>query len=271
MRTLLIVLLSTIYLVDFVTAQKEDYIWVGGRDRQVSNEIKNGVIIDFNESGAKFESGIIGHNFHSYSASICDEDGRLLFYTNGCAILDSTGSVVENGDSLNYNEWFEERWQGNCKRNGYPGTQDIIILPYDAEGFAIISKVKTYNGFAERDSMSMHISRVAIDENMVTKVIVKDSLLYSRGDLSTGYLTAIKALGGSGFYLLQPKVEDSVFVTYYLSENGIQRLVDQNTHHFFSKERSSASGTARFSPDGSKYAFYNYHDGLHLYDFDLVS
>ncbi|MFT6335731.1 MAG: hypothetical protein ACJATI_002486 [Halioglobus sp.] len=36
------------------------------------------------------------------------------------------------------------------------------------------------------------------------------------------------------------------------------------------RNRTSASGTAKFSPDGTNYAFYNYYDQLHIYDFDRL-
>jgi hypothetical protein len=48
----------------------------------------------------------------------------------------------------------------------------------------------------------------------------------------------------------------------------LTRLANQNTHQYFDRFRSSASGTAKFSPDGTKYAIYNYYDQLHVYDFD---
>ena len=267
MRATIFTVLSIIILALNSYAQKQDYVWPTGRDYQGIDEIKRGAIIDFNEKGAKFESGVIGYNFHSYSASICNENGRLLFYTNGCAVLDSTGSLAENGDSLNYNEWFEERWQGDCKRNGYPGTQDITILPFDEHRYVVVHKVKIYNGFAFEDSISINVSIVDVSENELS-VLVKDSLLYEKGDLCVGYLTAIANAENVGFYILQPKVEDSLIVTYYLDETGFTELSNQNSGNFFTGYRSSASGTARFSPDGTKYAFYNYYDGLHIYDFD---
>ena len=34
---------------------------------------------------------------------------------------------------------------------------------------------------------------------------------------------------------------------------------------------TSGSGISKFSPDGSRYAFYNAYDNLHLFDFDRES
>lgn len=59
-----------------------------------------------------------------------------------------------------------------------------------------------------------------------------------------------------------------MFLIYSLNEIGISLSSKQNSNQFFTKDRSSASGTAKFSPDGNKYALYNYYDQLHIYDFD---
>ena len=59
-----------------------------------------------------------------------------------------------------------------------------------------------------------------------------------------------------------------IFYTFLLDEEGFHlihepRLGAQDFH-----DMASASSTARFSPDGKLYAFYNVYDGLILYDFD---
>jgi len=263
MKFLIVILLGTVVLLEPAEAQKEDYVWVGGQDPS-TNEVKNGIIIDFNENGAKFQSGVIGHNFHSFSASICDENGHLLFYTNGCAVLDSTGSVIENGDSLNYNEWFEESWLPDCQRLGYPGAQSTMILPSENNDglYYLLGQVRIYNGFSVPPSFELHYSVIDLNSN---KVLQKNIPLVDSIDLASYYLTAIPNLDQDGFYIYQPLVEDSTALVFELNKEGLFQLNDQNLQHFFTGYRSSSSGTARFSPDGTRYAFYNYYDGLHIY------
>jgi len=227
MKWIVIILVSITTLTSPAEAQKEDYVWVMGWDGVSGGEIKNGFSIDFNKTGASFEPRVIGYNFDSYSASICDEDGRLLFYTNGCAVLDSTGNVIENGDSLNYNEWFKERWLGDCRRLGYPGVQDVMILPINNSTFAILNKVRIYNGFAAKDSVTLHLNTVSAAGDL--HVSLKDSVVYQLGNLAVGYLTACHDADQEGVYVLQPVVEDSIIVRYYVDDNGLSRIDNLNS------------------------------------------
>jgi hypothetical protein len=82
------------------------------------------------------------------------------------------------------------------------------------------------------------------------------------------YFSAIQHENKDDWWVIKPMVNDSVFLVFRLNENGIQFHHSQNTHQFLNRERSSASGTLKFSPDGKKLALYNYYDQLHIYDFD---
>ena len=84
--------------------------------------------------------------FDQNNASICDKDGNLLFYTNGCAVANRHHEVMPNGDGLNVGSFFYDFWGGDCA-DGYPGSQNITILPdpsYDL-GYYIIHKPINYN------------------------------------------------------------------------------------------------------------------------------
>lgn len=45
-------------------------------------------------------------------------------------------------------------------------------------------------------------------------------------------------------------------------------MPNQNSQQYFNRWRSTASGMSKFSPDGTKYALFNYVDQLHIYDFN---
>lgn len=67
---------------------------------------------------------------------------------------------------------------------------------------------------------------------------------------------------------LQPIVDGSEILCFLLNEDGFKKVGEYDSNQYFSTSRSSASGTAKFSPDGNKYAIFNYYDNLHIYDFD---
>ncbi len=99
-------------------------------------------------------------------------------------------------------------------------------------------------------------------------VIIKNKSYYPRILKMYSYFTAIQHKNKKDWWFIKPVVNDSVFLLFSLNENGINIQSMQNTHQFFDETRSSASGTAKFSPDGKKLALYNYNDQLHIYDFD---
>ena len=250
---------------------KGDYIWLLGQDNSISSA-DLGYRFDFNTIPFAPEAYNVGHAFDSNNASICDEDGNLLFWSNGCAVINASSEVMPNGDSINHNFWFELLWGGECSF-GYPGTQDIMILPDpgNVDGHYLLHKLNVFYQ-NEKDSIGFQYSYIDMSlDNGRGDVTKKNISLHDRENFMYSYLTAINHSNGVDWWVIQPFVEDSSFFVLKIDETGIHRQPDQNTHQYFNKYRSSASGTAKFSPDGTKYAIYNYYDNLHVYDFDRTT
>ena len=98
-------------------------------------------------------------------------------------------------------------------------------------------------------------------------VISKNIDIIDSTRILSSYLTACKHLNQKDWWILQPDVEDQ-FITTLLSD-GFGETIKQPTNFLpFNETLSSAAGTAKFSPYGNKYAFFNAYDNLLLYDFD---
>ncbi len=229
-------------------SQKEDYYWIGGYQGQGTM----GFVFDFNDKdNPKFQTLSLG--FAGNNTSICDKEGNLLFYFNGCAVLNRRHQVMPNGDSINAGIWFDKFWR-DC-RYGYPGFQECIILndPLNYGGFYLIHTTRIY--YQPKDSAELNVTYIDMKlDNNNGDVLYKNKRIYSLQNLCNGYLTAIKHKHGENWWVIQPLESDSIFLTYKISENGIERVGNQNTHQYFDRHRSNSSGTAKFSPNGSKYA-----------------
>ena len=105
-------------------------------------------------------------------------------------------------------------------------------------------------------------------DNGLGDVITKNQIFDDSKIFLSSYLTAVNHQNGSDWWVLHAPIEDSVFHTYLIDSDGFRIDQIQNSHHFFTRNHTSASGTAKFSPDGTKYALYNEVDGLLIYDFD---
>lgn len=250
----------------------QDYIWLLGID-QSAEPGNQAYRFDFNIRPFEVLRSDNGLGFDSNNASICDSQGNLLFYTNGCAVLNKHAQVMPNGDSLNYGVFMELLWDPSCEY-GYPGTNNCMILtdPSNEDLYYIIHKEFFYNGSDQKDSIRLLYSVVdmTLDEGN-GDVIEKNKIFFSEEHVLSSYLTSIQHANGRDWWVLQPMEEDSFFVTFLIDELGIHKSTYQSAYQYFDWFRSSASGTARFSPDGTKYALYNYYDQLHIYDFDRVS
>jgi hypothetical protein len=264
-KSILIIFFSLLSYLMF--GQKQDYIWMGGYQINL-NGGANGYMFDFNKSPFTPEYANPPLGFLGNNASICDKDGNLLFYTNGRAVINRHHQIMPNGDSINAGVWADKFWKDPF--DGYPGAQDVIILPDpgNEDGYYLFHKPNIYYPVV-KDSFQLHYTYINMSlDNGKGDVVVKNKKYYEKQDPMYLYFTAIFHQNKKDWWIIQPISEDSIFLTYILNETGIKRMSNQNTHQFFTKFYSSASGMSKFSPDGTKYALYNYRDQLHVYDFD---
>ncbi len=103
MHYLVILLLSISGTQPLFSQQKNDCTWVLGYPTlipgQPNNEDFGGMLLKFGENGYSVETfDIFGGPI---SAVANDENGDLLFYTNGCSIFNKENQIMENGDEIN--------------------------------------------------------------------------------------------------------------------------------------------------------------------------
>ncbi len=262
------ILIVFLFHFSLCSQSRQDYYWPFGRGDNTS-------FIDFRSKPIKSEVRISPVGFDRTNASICDNEGKLLFYTNGCQVADSTHEVMSGGDSLNINFFFTEVLNG-CQY-GYREKQGIVILPDPAaiEGYYIIHKPR------DLDSITFDFSQQYILSSYVDlshnegkgAVTSKNDTILDRQYIQSGHMTAIQHANGKDWWILQPGDSHSgdIYFRILLSSDTI-RVDSQYVELPYIEDvwpsKATAGGYSRFSPDGTKYAYFNLWDGLHLYDFD---
>lgn len=247
---------------------RQDYVWLFGQDDSYAPGT-TGYLIDFNSDDGTFVSNDNGIGMSSANSSVCDKDGNLLFYSNGCFVMNADFEMMPNGDSINY-DVFIDALGINCNR-GYIGFQDNLILkdPVPNDEYYFIHKPRIYNGLNTRDSFPIWYSKVDMTlDGGKGDIYKKNETLYDESNTLASYLTAIHHENSKDWWMIQPLRDDSVFAVFVIDESGVSLHSKQQAQWFFTGEKSSSGGTAKFSPDGSMYALYNITDGLLLYDFD---
>lgn len=267
-NNILWIFMTIIPLSTIVAQIKGDYIWVAGSQKNYTETGGyDGHKMDFNKdtmtvSYCKLPLGTDGNK-----ASICDDYGNLLFFSNGRAVMDANLSIITNGSDINDGEWVRRYWPD--PGDGFPGFQNIMFLPdpKTSSGFYLIHKAPVYKPPA-KDSFEIRYSYIEYDALTLTSAVtLKNIKFYDKNNLLGNYLTAIRHQNQRDWWVLQPVLGDSI-LTFLIDDAGISLSQVQPSHQIFDKRKSSSSGTAKFSPDGTKYALYNYFDQLHIYDFD---
>lgn len=265
--TFLLLLVSTsIYSQD-----KRDYQWFLGSDQQVGSDIR---ALKFDFNNRPFNPGLRdkGLNFDQNNVSICDKNGELLFYSNGCAIANRSHDIMMNGDSINVGSFLNDFWSGGSCRYGYPGRQDMLILqdPAMEKGYYMIHKRNDKRADGSYRPLSLSYSYIDLTlDNGRGAVIEKNIDFYTIDEFLSSYLTAIYHNNGKDWWVINPGV-DSKFYVFSINNEGLNLSSIQDAQYEFDQNNASASGDAKFSPDGTRYAYCNQYDGLLLYSFDRV-
>ena len=83
------------FLFFSVIAQKHDYIWMTGVYNDFVQDSSFGInCIDFNDSPTEVIYKNTEYFFYGTNNTMCDSSGKLLYYTNGLSIFDSSNHLM---------------------------------------------------------------------------------------------------------------------------------------------------------------------------------
>ncbi len=229
-------------------------------------------IIDFSKNRFDLRVEEAKYSISTTVASISNNKGELLFYTNGCQVLQADHQLMENGDSLNFGKYYVEWWQ-NCK-DGYNGMQDILILndPGHEYGYYIIHKTRNFTLIPTRFYVeSIKYSYVDMSmNNGKGKVTIKNQIIHDDTYVCSSFLSAVHHANELGWWRVQMEEYDNTYYKVLIDENGIA-VKDSQDIGPKTTRNTSAGGSAKFSPDGKKWAWYTWENGLNLFDFDRLT
>jgi len=232
MKNYIILLL---FIPNFVFAQNEGNIWYFGY----------GAGLDFNSGTAVAISG--GQiNTLEGCASISDNNGDLLFYTDGMTVYNKTHTIMANGTGL---------------LGLATSTQTAIIVKKPQS--STIYYIFTVDGMSGAGG-GLCYSEVDLTLNggLGAVTSVKNIELFAN---SAEKITAISHDNGTDIWIVAPQHTTNIYFSYLVTNNGISTIPTQS----FQSLVADDVGYLVSSPDGSKIgsAFYlnNYFE---LLEFD---
>lgn len=236
---------------------KSDYQWILG------NGVERSLIIDFNDGFSQHyvDSPI---SLSLTIAQICaEESGELLFYTNGCAIIDSSFHVMEGGAMINNSELADYF----CLLEGgyYPGFHSSIVLPHPSNSDQYYYLHKTVS-FGDGNCNNLNYALIDLSLNDGKgAVIEKYQNIIQHDRLACGMVHAVRHANGHDLWSIQGRSDQGKYYKVLVDETG-PHLHD--VQDIGAPIKTVSGSQAIFSHDGSIYAVMDYISGLQLFDYD---
>ena len=269
-KFLLVLVLLPFFIGSSFGQSKRDYQWIIGYDTSLLDV--NGVIIsmDFNfcPLSPVHISTIDNFWMEGSNTSMSNEEGNLLFYSNGCCIVNATGEIMENGDNINPG-LIQDVW---CPYGGSPIEQGAISIPapgsdslyylfnldYDQPYFQT-----SYYGLAPERLYYQVIDMS--QEDGLGKVIAKNQVAV-QDTFSRGTVKAVRHANGEDWWVVTQKSHSNCYFLTQVTAQGVYSPLLECEGKVWDDDDSGTQ--AVFTPDAKKYIRFNPANGLNIFDFD---
>ncbi len=211
--------------------------------------------------------------FRAAQGNISDENGNLLFASNGCWIMDASGDTLLDGSGLNPGP-FTDDWCDNT--TGIPWWHSNIVLPWpgDTDKYVLFHQTGNYDVNIIKASetyysvidMGLHGGLGGVVQGQKNLIAINDTLMPG--------MAACQHANGRDWWLIAFRDSSSDVYEVLLTPTGIasvNKITLNVPLHYYNM------GQANFSPDGKKFAYHYrdfYNGGLpvtheiRLFDFD---
>jgi WD40 repeat protein len=265
MKKLILYTLLVLPLIGY-SQGKHDYNWLIGVEQDPNPDvypINCMNLLSFEQGELSIEKLSVGYPMYAANASISDVDGDLLFYSNGCDVKNREHDIMPNGDILNPGPAYDN----NCPDGGYSTLGGIIIIPApnQSELYYVFHQAFAYfneSPFVRVNRLYFSVVDMSLnnglgDVTLKNQVVLK-SIQY------TG-LQAVRHSNNEDWWLMSMEEGGNKYYRVLLTSNGISEVDSQIIGNVLSL---NGGGQPAFSPDGTKFAKYDFMDQLMLFDFD---
>jgi hypothetical protein len=264
-------LLSLLCFTSVCLAQREDYNWLWGGNSGKGYNAYIQMTFEGDRRAFLTDSIDVKTTTSQNNASISDPDnGRLLFYTNGCVVTNSDHQIMDGGDSINFGWGYN--LVADCK-SGYSWSQNTFIVddPDQEKGYYIIHKPVEKSPQGSLSSIrfpTVWYSYVDMNANNGKgRVVYKNKELFRTTRTSSGFNHVVRHDNGEDWWFIQMEDTTNVFYIFGIDDQGpfihdTLRLGPKRPWDV------SSAGQAKFSPDGNQWAMPLKFHGIDIYDFD---
>ncbi len=251
---------------------QRDMQWILGFDTLTPDPLGDAILIDF-KNGVPVTSNITtvdGFYMVGSNSSICDNEGNLLFYTNGCYIVNRKHEIMVNGDTINPG-YIQSSF---CAAGGgSPLRQGVLILPAVEDNCQYyvfnLDFLDTYppdsTQFIGQAPQHLYYHVVDMSRDSGYGEIIQKLQIAVQDTFARGNIQATRHANGNDWWIIVPKSHSNCYFLTLLTANGIQPAQLSCSGKIWG-DRDGIQTV--FSPDGKKYIRFNGWDGLNIFDFD---
>lgn len=234
--------------------------WFVGDDHAFDDS-RSVTILNFQSDTMQMErrEEIRGISFSLATASISDDQGNLLFYTNGCYVYNKEHERMRNGNRINIGSLRQFCNQGTSYASGHAS---IIIVPDSY-------KNKEYYIFHQKiadDLTHSQLNYTKVDLSLddgLGQVIIHDQIIME-DSVDNGEMAMVKHSNGKDWWLIAPTDSSNVYNIVIIDSLGARKTHQQSLGV---KVGGNGTGQVKFSHDGRRLARWTFDKQLLLADF----
>ena len=200
-------------------------------------------------------------NFRACNASVCDDNGNLLFYTNGIYIANANHDTMQNGSGLNPGA-FTNAW----KQNGLPLWQGALIIPWpdSSHKYLLFHETPNYDTNVSYRPKELYYSVIDMSLNSGLGAVIQKNIIFINDTLEFAMLTGCRHGNGRDWWVTVRKYQSDIYYRILITTVGIASVDTQHVGGLI----TGFGGTGLFSPDGNWYASFDNQSMLRIYQFD---
>jgi gliding motility-associated-like protein len=171
-------------------------------------------------------------------ASVADNNGNILFYTDGITVWNKQNAIMLNGSGLS---------------GEVSATQTLIVQKPGSDDIYYIFSTKTNNG--ELDYSTVDITK----DGGLGEITQKNEFLLT---FSTEKIAAVRHANGKDIWLIAHEANNNTFVTWLITANGVPTTPSSSTSigTLNKGDLTSGIGYLKASPDGKTLALASYDE-----------
>jgi hypothetical protein len=223
----------------------------------------DGALIDFRQDSVKVNYWDKQMQMSRSVAVLCNIQGDLIAFSNGCYVSNAKQEIVQNGDSLS----LSPSLLSTCVNDGSFWYQNLFFLPssLDSNLFFLFHLDHTQtNTMAYGNPLYLSTMDKSFNNNQ-GKITQKRKILL-KDKISSSQTVACKHSNGKDWWLIAPRLWSNTYIKILLREDSIIKIKTQSIGREW--EEYGFGGQVAFSPDGTYYARVNPPNGVQLFKFN---